>query len=192
MAWCLWWRVSARRASPTCARWKNIGKNLVKLGQERATRETTLWRLKTIFSHPAVPCPLIYICDRALEYRFQKPYRPVQAKLAPPIHHMRLRAGNRPSARGAQAPLARVAGVCGLTGPLHGARWASERLCVSRHRPPGNHPPRGPAGLARPGSIERHPVRATRGMRHHGRPAQPAQLRPPPFFLSFAFSFLSL
>jgi hypothetical protein len=34
------------------------------------------------------------------------------SKLEPPIHCMRLRAGNRPSARGVRAPQARVAGAC--------------------------------------------------------------------------------
>jgi hypothetical protein len=51
--------------------------------KEGATEETALRRLKTIFS-VIRPCPVLsYIYDRALEYRFQKPYHPVQAKLPP-------------------------------------------------------------------------------------------------------------
>jgi hypothetical protein len=38
-AWCLWWRVSAGRASPTRTRWKKKGKDLVKLGQENTTKD---------------------------------------------------------------------------------------------------------------------------------------------------------
>jgi hypothetical protein len=39
--WCVWWRVSTGRASPTHTRWTKIGKDLVKLGLEKTTYETT-------------------------------------------------------------------------------------------------------------------------------------------------------
>jgi hypothetical protein len=64
MAWCLWWRVYAGRASPTRARWKKIGKDLVKLEQEKATGETALRRLELNQIHP-----------HALVYSFYKTHR---------------------------------------------------------------------------------------------------------------------
>jgi hypothetical protein len=54
MAWCLWWRVHAGRASPTRARWKKIGKrtsqNRTKGGYRRdstAAAENDFWSLAT-------------------------------------------------------------------------------------------------------------------------------------------------
>jgi hypothetical protein len=40
-AWCLWWRVSAGRASPMRTWWKKKDKDLVKLGQESAGKKAT-------------------------------------------------------------------------------------------------------------------------------------------------------
>jgi hypothetical protein len=60
MAWCLWWRVYAGRALPTHARWKKIGKRLVKLGLEERQQTHGSWTNSSVRKGLRVLILLLY------------------------------------------------------------------------------------------------------------------------------------
>jgi hypothetical protein len=79
--WCLWWRVSASRASPTCARWKKIGKRSSQTRARKYYKELRRQQLKQfpVEPHAAPASLLIYLGACVLENApgFPKPDGPI-------------------------------------------------------------------------------------------------------------------
>jgi hypothetical protein len=86
--WCLWWRVSTGRASPTRARWKKIGKITSQTRAKEELQETTdggRRSIKNLHVRATSLSPFISVCRRAFQVctRFALPRRQCGCGIVP-------------------------------------------------------------------------------------------------------------